>query len=184
LPKDRIEINVSAGLNLIKTPAYDLMRDMILLREEALRTNGEFHYRNVEKIFFNPYLPGGYKKWMEAVQYLKDGKILDHRDQVYFSAKELLEMMDEPIMEEIFKSDCRAVQLVQSILKVLEYAYELQQVRGGAGRFDNRPAGGDAERPPGFGEAEGPVDGLARGGEARLVEEYAEGHRSKPENPI
>lgn len=127
LPKDRIEINVSAGLNLIKTPAYDLMRDIILLREEALRTNGEFHYRNVEKIFLNPYLPGGYKKWMEAVQYLKDGKILDHRDQVYFSAKELLEMMDEPIMEEIFKSDCGAVQLVQSILKVLEYAYELQQ---------------------------------------------------------
>lgn len=125
LPEGEIPINVSAGLNLIKTPAYDLIRDLITLHEEAAKTSGEFHYRNLEKIFFNPYLPGFYKKWMDAVKQKDErGRTVDLREKVFFTARELSEMMGEPIVTEIVKKGQSAPKLVESLLQLMEYLYD------------------------------------------------------------
>lgn len=122
-PENGPEINVSAGLSLEKTPAYDLMRDVIALHEDGERTNGKFHYRNIEKVFRNPYLQNCIDLWMEAVKKMENGVWKDRRENVFFSLGEIKKLVDHPLVDILFQAGIQDSKLIESILKAMEYLY-------------------------------------------------------------
>ncbi|GEM_PF-1126921 len=128
LPENGLKINVSAGLNLIKTPVYDLIRTVIELHENAERNKGDFHYRDIEQVFFNPLLPHFYQKWLNEVKITnEDGKPDDRRSQVFFSLSELSQMEIDELVPKIFKAVKNPVDVVQLLLEVLKDVFEINK---------------------------------------------------------
>jgi CRISPR/Cas system-associated exonuclease Cas4 (RecB family) len=128
LPEESVAINVSAGLNLVKTPVYDLMKNTVQMHENALHTGGYFHYRDIEQIFFNPLLPGVYKNWLNAVKTTDDdGRPADRRDQVYFSARELEGMDIHELVPIVFRLVAQPSDIVQLLLGFMEKIFQITE---------------------------------------------------------
>lgn len=129
LPENRPAINVSAGIKISVTFAYDLMRDLIELYDEAELNNGEFYYSHLQKIFFNPCFPGLQSKWLKAVKIYKevDGKrkLVDLRADVYFSPDQINTILPHPLSELLSHTPSGSAELLEKMLKILELAYEM-----------------------------------------------------------
>ena len=125
LPENRPPINVSAGIKLSGSPPYDLMRDLICLYEEAEKNKGEFHYSQLEKIFFNPCFPNLNKLWLQAVKIRTNGKLIDLRTEVFLSPASLTTILSHPVIQEIVQIPSGSSELLQKLLRILELGYEL-----------------------------------------------------------
>lgn len=126
LPENEIKINVSAGLKLVKTPVYDLIRSVIQMHENAVRNKGEFHYRDIEQLFFNPLLPDFYQKWLDKVKIVDpEGKPSDRRSQVFFSRVDLQQMNIHELVPLFFQAVKNPVDVVQLLLDALKGVFEM-----------------------------------------------------------
>lgn len=129
LPENRPAINVSAGIKISTTFAYDLMRDLIELYEEADRNNGEYHYSHLQKIYFNPCFPGLQSEWLKAVKVYKEveggRKLVDLRSEVYFSPEQIKSILPHSLTEILSTTPAGSAELLEKMLKILEVAYEL-----------------------------------------------------------
>ncbi|HKK89002.1 MAG TPA: PD-(D/E)XK nuclease family protein [Saprospiraceae bacterium] len=57
LPDTCEQVNVSMGISLRETPAYTLLESYLILHENALAKNREYHYTDIQRILHHPYVP-------------------------------------------------------------------------------------------------------------------------------